>query len=155
LSATDYTVKYSATDGYTVTRNDTGASVTSTYDSSNATLTFAGMSVAISGTANSGDSFLVLPTRNAASSFSTVTSDGSLIAAGTSTGASDNSNALAMLNLQTSNIVSGSKTSARPIRPWSATWQHRQQGRRATGNPVRPHRPTDRVAAVGIGGQPG
>ncbi|MDB1109516.1 flagellar hook-associated protein FlgK [Pseudomonas extremaustralis] len=110
LSATDYTVKYSATDGYTVSRNDTGASVTSTYDSSNATLTFAGMSVAISGTANSGDSFLVLPTRNAASSFSTVTSDGSLIAAGTSTGASDNSNALAMLNLQTSNIVSGSKT---------------------------------------------
>ena len=68
------------------------------------------MSVAISGTADSGDSFLVLPTRNAASSFTTLTTDGSLIAAGTSTGASDNSNALAMLNLQTSSIVGGSKT---------------------------------------------
>ena len=110
LSATDYTVKYSATDGYTVTRNDSGASVTSTYDANNDTLTFAGMSVAISGTADDGDSFLVLPTRNAASSFSTLTSDGSLIAAGTSTGSSDNSNALAMLNLQTDSIVGGSKT---------------------------------------------
>src|SRR5450830_1369570 len=110
LSATDYTVKYSDTDGYTVTRNDSGASVTSAYDSNNDTLTFAGMSVAISGTADDGDSFLVLPTRNAASSFSTLTGDGSLIAAGTSTGSSDNSNALAMLNLQTDSIVGGSKT---------------------------------------------
>lgn len=110
LSATDYTVKYSDTDGYTVTRNDTGASVDATYDSD--TLTFAGMSVTISGTADNGDSFLVLPTRNAASSFTTLTSDGSLIAAGTSTGASDNSNALLMLNLQTDSIVGGSKTLA-------------------------------------------
>lgn len=110
LAATDYTVSYSDSDGYTVTRNDTGASVTSTYDSSSATLDFAGMSVAISGSADDGDSFLVLPTRNAASSFTTLTSDGSLIAAGTSTGSSDNTNALAMLNLQTSSIVGGSKT---------------------------------------------
>lgn len=108
LAATDYTVSYSDSDGYSVTRNDTGASVTSAYDSG--TLTFAGMSVAISGTADDGDSFLVLPTRNAASSFTTLTSDGSLIAAGTSTGSSDNSNALAMLDLQTSSIVGGSKT---------------------------------------------
>ncbi|MCR4539017.1 flagellar hook-associated protein FlgK [Pseudomonas sp. 18.1.10] len=108
LAATDYTVSYSSSDGYSVTRNDTGASVTSAYDSG--TLTFAGMSVTISGTADDGDSFLVLPTRNAASSFTTLTSDGSLIAAGTSTGSSDNSNALAMLNLQTSSIVGGSKT---------------------------------------------
>lgn len=112
LAATDYTVNYSDSDGYTVTRNDTGASVDSTYDSNSNTLTFAGMSVAISGTADSGDSFLVLPTRNAASSFTTLTSDGSLIAAGTSTGASDNSNALLMLNLQTDSIVGGSKTLA-------------------------------------------
>lgn len=110
LSASDYTVGYSDTDGYTVTRNDTGASVEATYDSGAGTLAFAGMSVAISGTANDGDSFLVLPTRNAASSFSTLVSDGSLIAAGTSTGSSDNTNALAMLDLQTDNIVGGTST---------------------------------------------
>ncbi len=110
LSASDYTVSYSDTDGYTVTRNDTGASVEATYDSGANTLTFAGMSVAISGTADDGDSFLVLPTRNAASSFSTLISDGSLIAAGTSTGSSDNTNALAMLDLQTDSIVGGTST---------------------------------------------
>lgn len=110
LSASDYTVSYSAADGYTVTRNDTGASVTSAYDSDTDTLTFAGMSVAISGTANDGDSFLVLPTRNAASSFTTLTTDGSLIAAGTSTGSSDNTNALAMLALQTDKLVGGTST---------------------------------------------
>ncbi|MHC8383776.1 flagellar hook-associated protein FlgK [Pseudomonas sp. LB3P14] len=110
LSASDYTVSYSDTDGYTVTRNDTGASVDSAYDSDTDTLTFAGMSVAISGTADDGDSFLVLPTRNAASSFSTLISDGSLIAAGTSTGSSDNTNALAMLDLQTDSLVGGTST---------------------------------------------
>ncbi len=110
LSASDYTVNYSDADGYTVTRNDTGASVDATYDTDTDTLTFAGMSVAISGTADDGDSFLVLPTRNAASSFSTLTSDGSLIAAGTSTGSSDNTNALAMLDLQTDTLVGGSST---------------------------------------------
>ncbi|MBX8501130.1 flagellar hook-associated protein FlgK [Pseudomonas lijiangensis] len=110
LSATDYTVSYSDTDGYTVTRNDSGASVDSTYDSDTGTLTFAGMSATISGTAADGDSFLVLPTRNAASSFSTLITDGSLIAAGTSTGSSDNTNALAMLDLQTSDIVGGTST---------------------------------------------
>ncbi len=110
LSASDYTVSYSDTDGYTVTRNDTGASVDATYDSSSGTLAFAGMSVTISGTADNGDSFLVLPTRTAASSFSTLISDGSLLAAGTSTGSSDNTNALAMLDLQTDNIVGGTST---------------------------------------------
>jgi flagellar hook-associated protein 1 FlgK len=110
LAATDYTVSYDDTDGYTVTRNDTGASVESTFDSSSGTLTFAGMSASISGTIEDGDSFLVMPTRNAASSFTTLTSDGSLIAAGTSSGSSDNTNALAMLNLQTDTLVGGTST---------------------------------------------
>jgi flagellar hook-associated protein 1 FlgK len=110
LSASDYTVSYDDTDGYTVTRNDTGASVDSSYDSTTGTLTFAGMSATISGTADDGDSFLVLPTRNAASSFSTLITDGSLIAAGTSSGSSDNTNALAMLDLQTDSLVGGTST---------------------------------------------
>lgn len=110
LSASDYTVSYSDTDGYTVTRNDTGASVEASYDSSSATLSFAGMQLSISGTANDGDSFLVQPTRNAASSFTTLISEGEQIAAGTSSGSSDNSNALAMLDLQTSDIVGGGAT---------------------------------------------
>jgi len=110
LSASDYTVSYDDTDGYTVTRNDTGAGVDATYDADAGTLTFAGMTATISGTAEDGDSFLVLPTRNAASSFSTLITDGSLIAAGTSTGSSDNTNALAMLDLQTDTIVGGTST---------------------------------------------
>lgn len=110
LSASDYTVSYSDTDGYSVTRNDTGASVDSTYDASSATLTFASMNVTISGTVDNGDSFLVLPTRNAASSFSTLISDASQIAAGTTSGSSDNSNALKMLALQTDNTVGGTST---------------------------------------------
>lgn len=110
LSASDYTVSYSDANGYSVTRNDTGASVDASYDSNSGTLAFAGMSVAISGTVDDGDSFLVLPTRTAASSFSTLISDGSLIAAGTSSGSSDNTNALAMLDLQTDSLVGGTST---------------------------------------------
>lgn len=110
LSSSDYTVRYSATDGFSVSRNDTGASVTATYDSSSGTLSFAGMDLTISGTAADGDSFLVQPTRNAASSFSTLISEGEQIAAGTSSGSSDNTNALAMLNLQTRDIVGGKST---------------------------------------------
>ncbi|AVD88276.1 flagellar hook-associated protein FlgK [Pseudomonas sp. SWI44] len=110
LSASDYTVSYSDTDGFTVTRNDTGASVAAAYDSSSGTLSFAGMELTISGSANDGDSFLVQPTRNAASSFTTLISEGEQIAAGTTSGSSDNTNALAMLDLQTSDIVGGSAT---------------------------------------------
>ncbi|WDY57885.1 flagellar hook-associated protein FlgK [Pseudomonas sp. PSKL.D1] len=110
LTASDYTVTWSDSDGFTVTRNDTGASVDATYDSDSGTLTFAGMELTVSGTADEGDSFLVQPTRNAASSFTTVISEGEQIAAGTSSGASDNTNALAMLDLQTSDIVGGSAT---------------------------------------------
>lgn len=109
LSDSDYTVSYSDADGYTVTRNDTGASVAATYDSG--TLSFAGMELSVSGTANDGDSFLVQPTRNAAASFSVLIDDGEQIAAGTSSGSSDNSNALSMLALQTGSIVGGSTLS--------------------------------------------
>lgn len=110
LTASDYTVTWSDSDGFTVTRNDTGASVEASYDSSSATLSFAGMDLTVSGTAEDGDSFLVQPTRNAASTFTTLVSEGEQIAAGTSSGSSDNTNALAMLDLQTSDIVGGSAT---------------------------------------------
>ena len=110
LTSSDYTLSYSAANGFTAVRNDTGASVAVSYDSSSGTLSFAGMELTLSGTAADGDSFLVQPTRNAASSFSTLISDGEQIAAGTSGGSGDNTNVLAMLALQTSDIVGGSST---------------------------------------------
>lgn len=110
LTSSDYTVTWSDSDGFSVTRNDTGASVDASYDSDSGTLSFAGMELTVSGTAADGDSFQVQPTRNAASSFTSLLSDGEQIAAGTSSGSSDNTNALAMLNLQTSDIVGGSAT---------------------------------------------
>ncbi|MEE1921428.1 flagellar hook-associated protein FlgK [Pseudomonas sp. 148P] len=108
LGSSDYTVSYSSSGGFSVTCNDTGASVEASYD--NGTLSFAGMQLTLSGTAQDGDSFLVQPTRNAASSFTSLVSDGDQIAAGTSSGSGDNSNALAMLALQSSDIVGGGST---------------------------------------------
>lgn len=110
LTSSNYTISYSDSAGYTVTDADSGDAVAATYDASAGTLTFGGLSVAISGTADDGDSFLVKPLSNAASSLTTVIDDPALIAAGQSSGESDNSVALLMLDLQNQDLVGGSST---------------------------------------------
>ncbi|WP_249679204.1 flagellar hook-associated protein FlgK [Pseudomonas abieticivorans] len=110
LTTSNYTVSYSDSDGYSVTDASTGEAVDATYDATAGTLTFGGLSVSISGTAADGDSFLIKPLSNAASSLTTVIDDPSLIAAGTTSGESDNSVALLMLDLQNQDLVGGSST---------------------------------------------
>jgi flagellar hook-associated protein 1 FlgK len=110
LAATDYSVRFSNAEGYTVSRTDTGEAVAATYDAGANTLTFAGLNVDITGTAVNGDSFLVLPTRQASVTLDSLIIDSAQIAAGTGGGASDNRNALKMLDLQNQSLVNGQST---------------------------------------------
>ncbi|QQE90541.1 flagellar hook-associated protein FlgK [Azotobacter chroococcum] len=108
LTASDYDVKFSATDGYSVTRRDTGETTTFAADAT--TLEFGGMLVTINGTPADGDRFLVQPTRHAAGQLENLIQDTALIAAGQAeggTGSGDNRNALALQNLQDKALVGG------------------------------------------------
>lgn len=108
LTASDYDVKFSATDGYSVTRRDTGETTTFAADAT--TLEFGGMLVTVSGTPADGDRFLVQPTRHAAGQLENLIQDTALIAAGQAeggTGSGDNRNALALQNLQDEALVGG------------------------------------------------
>jgi flagellar hook-associated protein 1 FlgK len=108
LTASDYDVKFSATDGYSVTRRDTGETTTFAADAT--TLEFGGMLVTVSGTPADGDRFLIQPTRHAAGQLENLIQDTALIAAGQAeggTGSGDNRNALALQALQDEALVGG------------------------------------------------
>ncbi|MFC0666981.1 flagellar hook-associated protein FlgK [Azotobacter chroococcum] len=108
LTASDYDVKFSATDGYSVTRRDTGETTTFAADAT--TLEFGGMVVTVSGTPADGDRFLIQPTRHAAGQLENLIQDTALIAAGQAeggTGSGDNRNALALQALQDEALVGG------------------------------------------------
>lgn len=108
LTASDYDVKFSATDGYSVTRRDTGETTTFAADAT--TLEFGGMVVTVNGTPADGDRFLVQPTRHAAGQLENLIQDTALIAAGQAeggTGSGDNRNALALQALQDEALVGG------------------------------------------------
>ncbi|NHN78510.1 flagellar hook-associated protein FlgK [Azotobacter chroococcum] len=108
LTASDYDVKFSTTDGYSVTRRDTGETTTFAADAT--TLEFGGMVVTVSGSPADGDRFLVQPTRHAAGQLENLIQDTALIAAGQAeggTGSGDNRNALALQNLQDEALVGG------------------------------------------------
>ncbi|MFB8828994.1 flagellar hook-associated protein FlgK [Azotobacter sp. CWF10] len=109
LTASDYTVKFTAADGYTVTRHDTGETLSFPADATS--LEFGGMSVTVNGTPAEGDRFLIQPTRRAAGGLDNVIQETSLIAAGqTGGGSGDNRNALALQNLQNKALVGGIAT---------------------------------------------
>ncbi|MEE4463888.1 flagellar hook-associated protein FlgK [Azotobacter chroococcum] len=108
LTASDYDVKFSATDGYSVTRRDTGETTTFAADAT--ILEFGGMVVTINGSPADGDRFLVQPTRHAAGQLENLIQDTALIAAGQAeggTGSGDNRNALALQALQDEALVGG------------------------------------------------
>jgi len=108
LTASDYDVKFSATDGYSVTRRDIGE--TTTFAAGATTLEFGGMLVTVNGTPADGDRFLVQPTRHAAGQLENLIQDTALIAAGQAeggTGSGDNRNALALQALQDEALVGG------------------------------------------------
>ncbi|WP_422102949.1 flagellar hook-associated protein FlgK [Vreelandella sp.] len=121
LRATDYTVSF-AGGVPAVSRNDNGATVDigAGWDAANNTLSFGGITMTFSNTPVNGDQFEVQPVRRAANGMEVNLIDTDKIAAGQpinptddpadwiAAGAGDNSNALALQNLQSENIVGGS-----------------------------------------------
>ncbi len=70
-----------------------------------------GVQLSMAGAPAAGDSFLIRPTVNGATGFSTLITDPAKLAAAGSTAAGDNSNVLALAGLQTRNLVAGDTTS--------------------------------------------
>lgn len=112
LTANDYQVTY-AGGTYTVTPSDGSASFTVTPDPSTGALSFGGMTVTVSGASylKDGDSFQIQPVRRAAEQLQNVIHDTAKIAAAKKANATgDNSNSLALQNLQNSKLVGGIAT---------------------------------------------
>ncbi|MBK0095349.1 flagellar hook-associated protein FlgK [Erwinia sp. S63] len=116
LKASNYTVSYDGTN-WSVTRMSDNVKVTPTKGTDadgNTTLSFDGLDLTVSGTAQAKDSFLVKPVQNVIGGMSVAITDESQIAAASSatSGESDNTNAQKMLALQDANLVNGNATLA-------------------------------------------
>ncbi|WP_437610729.1 flagellar hook-associated protein FlgK [Erwinia sp. V71] len=117
VQASDYKVAYNGT-SWTVTRlsDNTTATVTTgtNADTGEPTLSFDGLEVTISDATGAAakDSFVVKPVSNAIVNMSVAITDEGQIAAASAadSGASDNTNAQKLLDLQTASLVSGGKT---------------------------------------------
>lgn len=113
LTAGDFELEVTdaATGQFEITRLDTGDTFTATLGASDQ-LTFGGMVVTVAGAAGlvDGDRFQLQPVRNVASSMENLIQDGADIAAGLGGGSGDNENALALQQLQNTQLVGGSAT---------------------------------------------
>lgn len=114
VKASDYTMAYNGT-SWDVTRVSDGAKITPTAgtdSSGNPTMEFDGLSVSVSGTPSTNDSFTIKTVSNVAGSMGVAITDSSLIAAASAadSGVSDNTNAQKLLNLQTAKLVEGKST---------------------------------------------
>lgn len=117
VQATDYRV-VKTDSGWQVTRTSDNTTVKLDADSNATTLKFDGLSVSIGGTgaANTGDSFTVKPVSDTIVNMKVAISSESEIAMGLpdtngdSVGESDNRNGQALLDLQNSKVVGGSKS---------------------------------------------
>ena len=109
LLASDYDIRMTGA-GYEVTRLDNGKPVTANFDGATNTLTFNGLSVEMTGTAQQGDSFRVRPLVNQAQNFEMLLTEGSQLAAAQSNASGDNRNGLALLDLQNQLLVEGRGT---------------------------------------------
>ncbi|MDX6022650.1 flagellar hook-associated protein FlgK [Scandinavium sp. V105_16] len=111
VQATDYKMSFDGTH-WQVTRLSDNTSVSPTVET-DGSLSFDGLNVKVSGTANKNDSFTVKPVANAIVNMSVALSDASKIAMGiddAETGESDNRNGQALLDLQNSKLVGGNNT---------------------------------------------
>ncbi|HMK50628.1 MAG TPA: flagellar hook-associated protein FlgK [Thermodesulfovibrionales bacterium] len=115
LTLNEYDISFDGSGDYHVLNKDTGSEVaTGAYVSGNP-ISFDGISVTVSGTVSSGDTFSVSPLTTAIKNFGVAISDYRKIAAATSNSAlpGDNSNALNIIKLSQQNISNlGSKTYA-------------------------------------------
>lgn len=111
VQATDYKMSWDG-GSWQVTRTSDNTTLTPTVEA-DGSLSFDGLNVTLSGTANKNDSFTVKPVVNAIVNMDVAISDASKIALGLNdaqTGESDNRNGQALLNLQTTKLVGGNKT---------------------------------------------
>ncbi|AUJ82084.1 flagellar hook-associated protein FlgK [Enterobacter cancerogenus] len=110
VQATDYKFEFNGTD-WTVTRLSDKTSFTATPDASGK-MTFDGLTVNVSGTAATKDSFTVKPVVNTIVNMSLAISDESKLAMASVAdgGESDNRNGKALVDLQNSKVVGGNKS---------------------------------------------
>ena len=115
VQATDYRV-VKTDSGWQVTRTSDNTTVKLDNGSDDKTLMFDGLTIAVGGAANTGDSFTVKPVSDTIVNMKVAISSESEIAMGLpdtngdSVGESDNRNGQALLDLQNSKVVGGSKS---------------------------------------------
>ncbi|HAV1802473.1 flagellar hook-associated protein FlgK [Enterobacter hormaechei] len=110
VQATNYKVEYNGTD-WTITRLSDNTSFTAKPDASG-NLSFDGLNVNISGSANNKDSFIVKPVNDVIVNMDVAISDESKLAMASAQGSgeSDNTNGQKLLDLQSAKLVGGNKT---------------------------------------------
>ncbi|MCM7162291.1 flagellar hook-associated protein FlgK [Enterobacter hormaechei] len=110
VQATNYKVEYNGTD-WTITRLSDNTSFTAKPDASR-NLSFDGLNVKISGSANNKDSFIVKPVNDVIVNMDVAISDESKLAMASAQGSgeSDNTNGQKLLDLQSAKLVGGNKT---------------------------------------------
>ena len=110
VQATDYKLQFNGTD-WTVTRSSDKTSFTMSPDASG-NLSFDGLNVNVSGTANTKDSFTVKPVSNVIMNMDLAIGDESKLAMASvqNGGESDNRNGQKLLDLQNGKVVGGNKT---------------------------------------------
>ncbi|CZU97630.1 flagellar hook-associated protein FlgK [Enterobacter hormaechei] len=110
VQATNYKVEYNGTD-WTITRLSDNTSFTAMPDTSG-NLSFDGLNVNISGSANNKDSFIVKPVNDVIVNMDVAISDESKLAMASAKGSgeSDNTNGQKLLVLQSAKLVGGNKT---------------------------------------------
>ncbi|MEG5815239.1 flagellar hook-associated protein FlgK [Enterobacter hormaechei] len=110
VQATNYKVEYNGTD-WTITRLSDNTSFTAKPDASG-NLSFDGLNVKISGSANNKDSFIVKPVNDVIVNMDVAISDESKLAMASAQGSgeSNNTNGQKLLDLQSAKLVGGNKT---------------------------------------------
>lgn len=110
VQSTNYKVEYNGTD-WTITRLSDNTSFTAMPDTSG-NLSFDGLNVNISGSANNKDSFIVKPVNDVIVNMDVAISDESKLAMASAKGSgeSDNTNGQKLLDLQSAKLVGGNKT---------------------------------------------
>lgn len=110
VQATNYKVEYNGTD-WTITRLSDNTSFTAKPDASG-NLSFDGLNVKISGSADNKDSFIVKPVNEVIVNMDVAISDESKLAMASAKGSgeSDNTNGQKLLDLQSAKLVGGNKT---------------------------------------------
>jgi len=106
VAASGYDVLFDGTD-YQVRRREDGREIAGNFDPGTNTLSFGGMEIAVNGTPEEGDRFRIEPVQRAAGNFELLLSETSEIAAASSNFSGDNTNALAMMDLQSQSVVNG------------------------------------------------